>query len=212
MRPRIRLIVGAGIAAACVSGCGGGSSSTAADHASTSVPPPAQTVTKTVTTASSPTTTGSGTTTTAASNPPCTASDLGLTFLGSNGATGNVVLYLELRNSGTVPCHTYGYPGVEFLAADGSGINTVTTRTIHDILGNTPETAIELAPNERSTFRMVVAVNGPESICTNATGLQVIAPNDTQTMRVAFPNPILQCGKTTVSPLEPGLGAVPSGT
>lgn len=191
-----------------LSACGGSSSSTAADHTATlapPVPPSTATVTRTVAT---PTTT---TTATSAST-ACTASDLGLAFAGSNGAAGTIVIYLKVHNTGSTPCHTFGYPGVEFLAKDGAGLNTASTRTTHDVLGSVPETRIQLGPGQAASFRLAVSTVGGQGSCANAYGLQVIPPDDTATLRVAFPNGIFQCGRTTVSPLEPGTGAIPAGT
>lgn len=187
-----------------VSACGG-SSSTTADHTATLAPPTSTaTVTRTVTT---PTTTTASSASTA-----CTAHDLGLAFEGSNGAAGTIVIYLEVHNTGSTPCHTFGYPGVEFLAKDGTGLNTASTRTTHDVLGSVPETAIQLGPGQAASFRLAVSTVGGQGSCVNAYGVQVIAPDDTATMSVAFPNGIFQCGRTTVSPLEPGTGAIPAGT
>jgi hypothetical protein len=56
------------------------------------------------------------------------------------------------------------------------------------------------------SFRLGVSHGGGgvSAGCTTAYGLQVIAPNDTATLRVQIPNGASECGATTVSPVEPG--------
>ena len=148
---------------------------------------------------------------TTASVPACTASDLALSYEGSNGAPGELVLYFAMRNTGSSSCHTYGYPGVQFLDRAGNPLPTAATRTIHDVLGSTPAVAVTLAPGKLASFRMIAAQNPAGAGCTTAYALQAIAPNDTATMRVSIPGGVSECRVTTVSPLAPG-SAVPAGT
>ena len=146
--------------------------------------------------------------------PACTASDLTPSFEGSNGAAGTIVLTFSLRNTGGGPCHTYGYPGVEFLDKSGAALPTRATRTSHDVLGSVPEAAIVIEPGMIASFRVVandaIGGGGPPT-CTRPYGLQVIAPDDTAAMKVALPGTTYECQAVTVTPLELGT-ALPPGT
>jgi uncharacterized protein DUF4232 len=179
----------------------------------------ASTVVRTVTVSNSVTTSATTPTTstaitateTTASGPPaCVASDLELSYAGSNGAAGNVVLQFALTNGSSKPCHTYGFPGVEFLSRSGTALPTKATRSTDDIAGKLPERAITLQGGEQASFRLVVPQGvGSSAGCQNAYGLQAIAPDDTATMHVSFPSGTYECGTATVSPLEPGTSAFP---
>ncbi|HEX3617115.1 MAG TPA: DUF4232 domain-containing protein [Solirubrobacteraceae bacterium] len=213
MRFRFRrslLLAAAAVASAlCVAACGG------SNNASDNTQPPV-TVTQTVTQpAGTPSTTTTGpqtdttatkTSTTAVGN-PCTAGDLTPSYLGSNGAAGTIVLGFALKNSGSSTCHTYGWPGVEFLSSSGAALPTHATRTSGDVVGSTPAGELTLAPGESASFRMVtsdVATGGGS--CPTAAALQIYAPDDTITMKVSVPG-IAACGKATLSPLLPGVSA-----
>jgi hypothetical protein len=171
------------------------------------------TVTKTVTQpATTATDTGPQTDTTAtktsttpgAVGNPCTASDLTPSFLGSNGAAGTIVLGFALKNTSSSTCHTYGWPGVEFLSSSGAALPTGTTRTTGDVVGSTPAGVLALAPGQEASFRMVTSDMGPNgSACPTAAALQIYAPDDTVKMKVALSG-VAACGKGTVSPMLAG--------
>jgi hypothetical protein len=173
-----------------------------------------QTVTTPVTPPATSTATGTGpqtdttatktSTTSGAVGAACTASDLTPSFLGSNGAAGTIVLGFALKNTGSTTCHTYGWPGVQFLSSAGAALPTGATRTTGDVVGSTPANVLTLAPGEAASFRMVSSDMGPGgSACPNASALQIFAPDDTVRMRVSL-NGVAACGKTTVSPMLPG--------
>ena len=178
------------------------------------------TVTKTITQpASTPATTTTDTgpqtntiatktsTTPAAVSDRCTASELSPRYLGSNGAAGTIVLGFALKNTGSSSCHTYGWPGVEFLSSSGAALPTNATRTTGDVAGSTPAGVLTIAPGASASFRMVVSdmATGGGS-CPTADMLQIYAPDDTVTMKVAVPG-IAACGKGTVSPMMAGVSA-----
>ncbi len=211
-----------------LAGCGGSNTASTSSNkpASTGSAPPqtASTTTETTTatgTATTPATTTSttGTSTSnsggvgvggsASAGTACTAADLTPSFLNSNGATGHVVIAFVLRNSSSSSCHSYGYPGVVFLSRSGAQIATDATRTTTDFAGHVPETAITLQPGQEASFRLVVSdVGSSQSACVTAHGLQIIAPDDTATMKATMPSGISVCnGKATVSPLAAGTSA-----
>ena len=210
MRLRRSVLTAAAAAGAtlAVAACGG--SSNTSDQTRTIVE--TRTVTQSVT---SPTTsTGPLTNTTATRTTPttpvanaCSASDLTPVYLGSNGAAGTIVLGFALKNTGSTTCHTYGWPGVQFLSSSGSALPTGSVRTTGDVVGSTPANVLTLAPGEQASFRLVTSDMGPNgSGCPTAADLQIYAPDDTVRMKVSVGG-VAACGKSTVSPLMPGTTA-----
>lgn len=138
----------------------------------------------------------------------CTAADLTPEYLGSNGAAGTIELDFALKNTGSGACHTYGWPGVQFLSSSGMALSTNATRTSTDIAGQTPASVLTLNPGDEASFRLIAqdfASGGGN--CPNATELQIIAPDDTATMKVAITGGVPACGHATLSPMQPGTSA-----
>jgi hypothetical protein len=129
-------------------------------------------------------------------------------LLGGEGATGHIELGFALKNTSSGPCHTYGYPGIEFLDASGQGLSTNTMRTTHDFFGSLPLAPLTVASGATVSFRVGTSdVTGSGPKCVTAHALQVIAPDDTATMKVQLPHATYECGNATVSPLQPGTTA-----
>ncbi len=185
---------------------------------------PTRVVTRTVTaatpssTTSSPqsaTATTSASTTTVAAAPstssgtqPCTAHDLTLSYLGQQGAAGHGEIAFALKNTGTAPCHTYGFPGIQFVDRSGAPLTTIPHRTTSDYFGQAPEAKLTLSPGEEASFRLGVTHGAvPGSVCTTAFGLQAIAPDDTVSISTQIPDGAYECRDATVSPLQPGTTA-----
>jgi hypothetical protein len=203
-----------------LAGCGG--SQNASDTAVVPVAPPSATRTVTTptqttaaATAATTATTTQSTTTSAtssspsASGPPCRASDLSLAYLGGQGATGHGELGFALRNTGTGPCHTYGFPGITFLDASGNALQTLSTRSTNDFFGSVPERLVVLSAGQTASFRVGVShvSSGGGSACTTAAGIAVIPPDDTATLKVTIPGGAYECGTATVSPVAAGTSA-----
>jgi hypothetical protein len=188
--------------AGCGSSSGAGTSSQATATSTSSG------ATSTSTTSTQPAT--STTASTSAGVAPCRASGLALSFLGQQGATGHGELGFVLRNSGSSPCQTIGYPGIQFLDKNGAALPTDSTRTTHDFFGKTHLAALVIDAGAGVSFRVGVThgINSSKG-CSTAAALQVIPPNDTATMRVPIPDGAFECGTATVSPLEAGNAAYP---
>jgi Protein of unknown function (DUF4232) len=138
----------------------------------------------------------------------CKAAGLALSYLGGQGATGHAELGFALKNTGSAPCSTGGYPGIQFLSQGGSALPTTPQHTTDDFFGHLPLTPLTLQPGQTASFRLGVSHGGGSSApCNTADALQVIAPNDTATLSVQIPNGASECGTTTVSPLQPGTSA-----
>ena len=133
-----------------------------------------------------------------------------MSFLGQQGATGHGELGFSLRNISSRSCHTFGYPGVLFLGRSGQPLPTRSTRTTRDFFGTIPKAPLMIAPGSGVSFRLGVT-HGVTSTanCTTAYGLQVIAPDDTATLRTQIPGGAFECATATVSPLRPGTSAYP---
>lgn len=195
------------LAAVALASCGGSSSTSSV---ASTTPAASTTATTTTTPATTTTTSTAATTTTAApvGPPRCTAASLALRYLGQQGATGHGEIGFALKNISATSCRTYGYPGVLFLNQAGGPLPTVSVRTTHDFFGTAPATVLIVAPGASVSFRLGVThgISSPAG-CTTAYGLQVIPPDDTATLRTTIPMGAYECGKATVSPLQPGVSA-----
>jgi hypothetical protein len=160
----------------------------------------------TVTTTAAPT----SSTTVVSGTTLCRASDLALSFLCQQGATGHGEIGFALRNRSGHGCDAGGYPGILFLDRAGAPLPTVPTHTTQDFFGVAPLRALQVAPGAVVSFRLGVTHGIVSSAgCATAYGLQVIVPNDTATLRVSIPDGAYECRAATVSPLQPGSSAYP---
>jgi hypothetical protein len=172
---------------------------------------PTDTATVTRPTSRTETTSTTGVVTPEPVGAPCTASVLTPSYLGSNGAAGTIELGFALTNSGSSTCHTYGWPGVELLSAEDAPLPTDAVRTTSDLLGSTPAALLNLRPGAEASFRIFESDSGAGGgSCEAATQLQIYAPDDTVTMKVALVGGVPACGKTTLSPMMPGTSAYSS--
>jgi Protein of unknown function (DUF4232) len=176
----------------------------------TSATSTASSTTSTTATATTSTTTTTTSTTTAATGKPCRASNLELGFLGQQGGMGHGEIGFVLKNTGSVPCRTYGWPGILFLDQAGHPLPTIPHHTTNDFFGSTPAAPLVIAPGGSASFRLdvghgVATSNG----CATAYALQVIPPNDTATLRTSIPNGSYECRDANVSPLRSGESAYP---
>ena len=86
-------------------------------------------------------------------------------------------------------------------------------RTTHDFFGTAPLRSLTVAPGQTVSFRIGVTHFGPNgggNGCTAASGLQVIPPNDTATLRVPIGGGgAFECQSASLSPVQPGTSAYP---
>jgi hypothetical protein len=206
------------LAVASIAGCGSSqtASVTRAPAGST------KTVTRTVTSAHTAAASGSKTTagssgsstgpsahSTGAAGTICRAHALKLVYLGGQGAAGHGLIGFALRNTGSTPCTTIGYPGILFLSHHGAALPTHPRHTTSDFFGHTKYGQVTVAPGQEASFRLGVT-HGSASPkgCVTAASLQVIAPNDTGKLRIRLPGGLYECrGVATESPVQPGTTA-----
>ena len=215
-------LVGAVLLAAC--GSSGGSPAASTGTTATVSSQPASTATSTTatsttdptTTTTAPTTstatTTTSTTTTVASSgePPCRAAALSLSFLGQQGGMGHGEIGFVLKNTSSVSCRTYGYPGILFLDQSGHPLPTIPHHTTSDFFGSGPAVPLVIAPGGSASFRLDVGHGVATSAgCATAYSRQVITPNDTATLRTTIPNGAYECQDANVSPLRTGASAYP---
>ena len=147
------------------------------------------TTTTTATTATTiPTTTAptSGSSTTSTTSGPkttgCATSNLSISFGSPNGTAGAIHYLLTYRNSGTSTCTLFGYPGVSFLAADGSQIGSPAQRSSGDSVQS-----VVVAPGA-SAYSGVMVTDPGIPPCTSsgtATRVRVFPPGETRAAIVA---------------------------
>ena len=214
--PLLSAVLVAAALAACGSSGGtpaasvGTTSTTASQPANTSASTTSTTATTTTTTTASTTTSTTATTTTSSGDPPCRAASMSLSFLGQQGGMGHGEIGFVLKNTGSVPCRTYGWPGILFLGQSGNPLPTIPHHTTNDFFGSTPAMPLVIAPGGSASFRLdvghgVATSNG----CATAYALQVIPPNDTVTLKTTIPNGSYECKDANVSPLRSGASAYP---
>lgn len=193
-----------------LAGCGGSSSTTSSKQASapTTTTTTSQTTSQSASHTSSSSSSSTQASTTAAGPPACRAAGLELTYLGGQGATGHGELGFALRNTLSTACNTIGYPGIQFLSRSGSPLATNPIHTTSDFFGTTTLKQLVVGSGQTVSFRLGVSHGAASSAgCATAYGLAVIPPNDTATLHVSIPGGALECGTTTVSPLQAGTSA-----
>jgi Protein of unknown function (DUF4232) len=148
------------------------------------------------TTGASTATAASGTTSTAAgsgsgsngnsSSTTCQTRYLNATATNEEGAAGSDYVDIVFKNLNTQACTLYGYPGVSF----GAGSPVAQVGQPADRTSAVASTQVTLQPQGYAYAVLQVgdAENWPPSTCkpTATTWLQVIAPNTTDPLEVAF--------------------------
>jgi hypothetical protein len=116
------------------------------------------------------------------------------------------VLGFILTNTSGTTCASGAFPGIGLIDAAGNVDAVSPTRVTSDALGATPVTRVSLGAGQTMSFRITLHDSGAG--CGSYTGVQIIAPNDTATMKVTIPDgPVQSCGNVDVSPVEPGSSA-----
>lgn len=179
------LLAGVGIL---VTACGTTSSTSTTSTPTTSAP--------TTPTAAAPGTTSptSGSSTTSTTSGPktngCATSDLSISIGNPNGTAGAIHYILTYRNNGASACTLFGYPGVSFLAADGSQIGSPAQRSSGDSV-----LSVIVAPGANAYSGVSVTDPGipPCASSGTATRVRVFPPGETHAAIVAAPSGFAVC-------------------
>jgi hypothetical protein len=128
------------------------------------------TTAKKVTPTSAPATT---TTAATAAGKPCLDSNLSVTNGQGSGAAGHIVTPLIFKNTGTVSCTLYGYPGVASLDAAGAQAAQATRAA------SPSPTLVTLAVGGTATAQLTTTdvPSGASPTCPTWSGLLVTPPN-----------------------------------
>ena len=147
--------------------------------------------------------------TTAPSGPaPCQTRYLGAKTGLSQGAAGSVYVDIVFTNLLNATCTLYGYPGVSL--GGGHPVTQIGQAATENPA--TPRELVTLAPSGEAyaTLRIVQAADFPSSSChpVQATYLQVIPPNQTGTIYVAYRTTACagSVNLLTVNVVQPGSG------
>jgi hypothetical protein len=161
-------------------------SSTTTSTARTGTAPTSPAPTSTSTTAGSSTTSTSS----VAKTYGCSTTDLNISLGGPNGTAGAIHYVITFRNTGSSPCSLFGYPGVSFLAADGSQIGSSAQRT-----SGVGVASVALAPGALAYSGLSVTDPGipPCSSAGTATQVRVFPPGETHAALAVPPTGIAVC-------------------
>lgn len=132
-------------------------------------------------------------------------------------ATGHVGVEIVLRNVSAVPCHLYGFPGLQMLDASGAALPTTTHWGGSFLFPALGPDLVGLGSGQRASFDVAyidLPIGNPpppyQQACPEAATLVVIPPDDFTSLRVAAK--IAPCqGDLAVSPVVPGTARIPFG-
>ena len=184
--PRMIAAAALGGAALLIAACG-----------STASPAAAPAPTKTVTVpASQPASTPPATPTTSATPtpagpPPCPTSALKSSAGTGNGAAGSTYYPLEFTNTSSSACTLFGYPGVSFVTAAGSGGSQIGGAASRNPAVTSQLVTLAPGSTAHATLQVVNAMNYPEAEChlVTARTLKIFPPNQTAPIYVSFTAP-----------------------
>jgi hypothetical protein len=193
----LALVCALGLAA-----CGGGHSKSSSSAAQTTTPAAAQATTAT---------SQSATAAPAASSPArCAPSQLRLTVVSHQGATGHLAAVFAFTNSSSTPCHLFGYPGAQMVSSAGGALKTVVIRGggfFPDSARRPSTVVIQPGSSARFSFEWTDAneFGGSPASCPRADRLHVTPPNDYSTISVSVGRfDFAPCGgRITASPVFP---------
>jgi hypothetical protein len=155
------------------------------------------------TTALAPTTTGSVTS-------DCTITQIVITFVGSEGAGGtDGSASFLLRGTTAAGCHTFGYPGVQFLGASGQTLPIQGDRGSGILTHAGPPQTVTLSTTAVGIFTIeYFHVSATGGSCPAVASVRLIPPNQTQSIAVQTATaptsvPFAPCfGQATVTPIQ----------
>jgi hypothetical protein len=172
------------IAAATACGTTQASAPPTTSAATTPAPPPV-TVTTTAAAPTTATATATATATTAPTIGRCTTRDLAAKLGGGDAGLDNLGRDIVLTDTSTTPCTVTGYPGIGLADSTGHLIAIDVGRSGTYFAQNPPLTTITLTPRGSAVAALGWNDAGGPA-CTGVVSLQVIPPDQTTHLTVAF--------------------------
>jgi len=130
-------------------------------------------------------------------------------------ATGHVGVQVVLRNVSAVPCHLYGFPGLQLLNASGVALPTVTHWGGSFLFPALSPHMVGLAPAQKASFDLAyvdIPIGNPapsyQQACPATATLAIIPPDDFTSLSTTAK--ISPCnGGLSVSAVVPGTTRIP---
>ena len=143
----------------------------------------------------------------------CQPDQLSATLVSLGVATGHIGAQIVLRNVSPLPCHLFGFPGLQLLAASGTPLPTITHWGGSFLFPALGPHLVGLTPSQTASFDLaytdVPAGNLPYlQACPAAATVVIIPPDDVTSLRAT--GRIAPChGDLDVSPVVPGTIGIP---
>jgi hypothetical protein len=140
---------------------------------------------------------------TTTTTPGCSGTNYSLSVLGTEGAAGTNEVTFGLRNTASVPCPLFGYPGLQLLGADGANLATNEVQGGGLSFTNFARADVSVAPGATAYVNIGYSdvTTGTESSCPTATAIQIIPPNTTTELKVSGQFTVCNGGTVNVSPV-----------
>lgn len=145
--------------------------------------------------------------------PRCQPGQLSATLVSLGAATGHVGAEIVLRNVSALPCHLYGFPGLQLLSADGAALPTTTHWGGSFLFPALRPHLVGLRTSQTASFDLAytdvpVGDLPYQQACPAAATLVIIPPDDFASLRATAR--ITPCeGDLDVSPIVPGTIPIP---
>jgi hypothetical protein len=123
---------------------------------------------------------------------------------GSQGGAGTLEVTVGLKNTSTVACTLFGYPGGLLLDAGGHPLPTTVVRGgNYRFTSSIPSTTVTLAPSASAYFNMGYSdvPSGSETVCPTSASLEITPPDDVNHVTIAAQLTVCNQGTLTVSPV-----------
>jgi hypothetical protein len=143
----------------------------------------------------------------------CQPGQLSATLVSLGAATGHVGVEIVLRNVSALPCHLYGFPGLQLLSGSGAPLPTTAHWGGSFLFPALRPHLVGLRTSQRASFDLaytdVPTSNLPyRQACPAAATLVIIPPDDVTALRATAR--IAPCeGDLDVSPVVPGTIPIP---
>jgi len=108
-----------------------------------------------------------------------------------NGAAGSTYYPLEFTNASSSACTLFGYPGVSFVTATGSGGSQIGGAASRNPAVTSRLVTLAPGSTAHATLQVVNAMNYPEAEChlVTARTLKIFPPNQTAPLYLSFTAP-----------------------